>query len=383
MTILNDYGMSKVVPKNFPKAVPLTCRDPALLYGVELEIENVPNAGDMVVPGIDVVRDGSLRNNGMEFITKPMSFSNLAYCLGTFFTKNKLTEANYSERCSIHVHTNVQDLESSQVQTIALLYQVVERILFRWIGHDREYNIFCVPLHQTNITYNKVGAGAEGFRDWEKYTALNFIPMFQQGTIEFRHMNGHPDYKKILVWCSIIGSLFSWARGNSFEDTKKTLVELNTSSAYDTLMFGVFGNLMDEFLPFKDYKSLLEEGVLDVKYSLINKDKPKNGTKKFFVPFDLPQQAPLRPNEWVQIDDMQREEPVAVADGFANPWGQPPQPEQVARQAEGLRAFQQQQLAMERERMRMIQRDGLIRPGVRNPLRAAPIPAPRLRNPEE
>lgn len=377
MTILHNYGMSKVVPKNFPKAVPLPCRDPALLYGVELEIENVPNAGDMVVPGIDVVRDGSLRNNGMEFITKPMSFSNLAYCLGTFFTKNELTEANYSERCSIHVHANVQDLESSQVQTIALLYQVVERILFRWVGHDREHNIFCVPLHQTNITYNTVGNGVESFRGWEKYTALNFIPIFQQGTIEFRHMNGHPDPKKIMVWCNIIGSLFSWARGNSFEDTKKTLVELNTSSAYDTLMFGVFGNLMDEFLPFKDYKSLLEEGVLDVKYSLINKDKPKKAKKNFFVPLDPP-----RPNEWVQIDDMQPPEPGLVANAFVNPWGQPPQPEQVARQAEGLRALQQQ-LAMERERMRMVQRDGLARPGVRNPLRAAPIPAPRLRNPEE
>lgn len=297
MTILNEFKLPKVVPKNFPKAVPLPCKDATLLYGVELEIEGVPQWEQLVVPGMEAKRDGSLRNNGMEFITKPMSFSNLAYCLRLFFAKANLGPANYSERCSIHVHANVQDLELSQVQSIAMLYQVVERLLFRWIGNDREQNIFCVPLHQTNITYNSVGNGVEGFRGWEKYTALNFLPMFSQGTIEFRHMHGHADVERILKWCNLIGCLFAWAKMNTFEQVQQMLLELNTSSAYDTLMFGVFGNLLDEFTSVKDYKELLEEGVLDVKYSIVKKSNTK---KKLPTPDQVWFQEAVQENAWRQ-----------------------------------------------------------------------------------
>lgn len=273
MTIQDLYALKGVVVKNFPKAVPLPCKDPALVYGVELEIENVPGANDMVVPGMEAKRDGSLRNNGMEFITKPMTYSNLAYCLNTFFTKNKLSDANYSERCSIHVHANVLDLEESQVQSIALLYQVVERVLFAWIGYEREENIFCVPWHQTNLTYRTLGGKAEKLRGWEKYTALNFLPMFTQGTLEFRHMHGHHDVARILKWCNIIGSLFAWARAYPLAYTKDLLLQLNTSSAYDLLMHQVFGDLVAEFNNVKNYSVLLEEGVLDIKYALITKEE--------------------------------------------------------------------------------------------------------------
>jgi len=183
-----------------------------------------------------------------------------------------------------------------QVQTLTLLYQVVERLIFRWIGDDRENNIFCVPLHQTAITYSSIGAGPDpgNFRNWEKYTALNFLPMFTQGTVEWRHMAGHCDETRILLWCNIIGAMFAWAKRTPLDVAKQMITELNTSSAYEMFMYDVFTDLMACFVKEPDYKQLLEDGVLDVKYSIYNKKATKPAKKgvKFVRVEDMP---PLRP----------------------------------------------------------------------------------------
>jgi hypothetical protein len=268
MALIRDImGLAPVMPKTFSKAVPLDAPDPGLLYGVELEIENVPHWDELVVTGMDSHADGSLRNNGREFVTKPMSFSNLAYCLTNFFDKAKLDESNYSERCSIHVHTNVQDMEWEQVQTLALVYQAVERLLFTWIGNDRENNIFCVPLHQTNLTYKRFDTDPSVgmFKKWEKYTALNFLPMTTLGTVEWRHMHGHCNKQVILDWCRLIGRLFAYAKRVPLAQAKEMLLELNTSSAYEIFMGEVFG---PEARLFNNVIEPLEDGVLDVKYAL-------------------------------------------------------------------------------------------------------------------
>ena len=303
MLIRDLLGLVPVVPKTFSKVVPQNTADAPLLYGVELEIENVPNWEDMCVAGMESKVDGSLRNNGREFITKPMSYSHLWYCLEKFFTKNKLTEANYSERCSIHVHTNVQDLEWEQLQTIALVYQVVERLLFRWIGHDRESNIFCVPLHQTNITHQRFGADPKDlpFRRWEKYTALNFLPMTSLGTIEWRHMHGHSDFQKIMMWCNLIGHIFNYARNNDYNVVKDFIVSLNTTSAYEHFLGMVFGADMREFT---GGQQELEEGVLDVKYGLFDNKLSKKKTKNLVG--ILADYQPIN-NYFVQADNPARD----------------------------------------------------------------------------
>jgi len=311
MLIRDLYGMAAATPKNYSKVVPQNTPDPLLLYGLELEIENVPNWDDMCVPGMESKADGSLRNNGREFITKPMTFSNLWYCLERFFDKNKLSEANYSERCSIHVHTNVQDLEWEQVQTLALVYQVVERLLFKWIGHDRDSNIFCVPLHQTNITHQRFGQSPAElpFRRWEKYTALNFLPMATLGTVEWRHMNGHCDFTRIMTWCTLIGHIFAYTRNNPYNEVKDFIVSLNTTSAYEHFLGMVFGANMREF---QGMQAELEDGVLDVKYSLFDNKQAKPKSSFFtalgdqFVTFAAAAPA------YVVMDDIEAP-PVAAA----------------------------------------------------------------------
>jgi hypothetical protein len=257
--------------KNFPKATPLPCPDSSLLYGVELEIENTQN-NDWVVPGMEGKEDNSLRNNGWEYVTQPMTFSNLAYCLNLFFTKSKVTAANYSERCSIHVHTNCRDLTWEQVSTLCLLYQMLEPLFFAFVGEERDKNIFCVPWSETQLTYNVINrlkSQPNTLKEWQKYTALNLRTLWTYGTVEWRHMAGTHDMEKILHWCRLIGCLYAYVRKNNLEDTKKFVINLNTSSEYRKSIDVLFGEWA-HLLYVKDYEVMLEAGVLSMKYALLN-----------------------------------------------------------------------------------------------------------------
>lgn len=275
-TIGEWMGMNPTVPHNFNKAVPLACPDATLLYGLELEVEHT-RGPDWVVGGMSGKEDGSLRNSGYEYITKPMSFSNLGFCLDNFFKKTGVTEANYSERCSVHVHTNCRDLTWDQVSTVCLLYQMLEKLLFRFIGHGRDTNIFCVPWSETTLSFNVINniqANPALLKRWQKYTALNLLPLFNtnQGTIEWRHMQGTHDRDRILNWCRIIGCIFAHARKMSLEDTKKFVINLNSTSEYRGVIDALFGEWA-HLLYVPEYELLLEEGVLNMKYALIGEDK--------------------------------------------------------------------------------------------------------------
>lgn len=269
------------------KDVPVVaCADKELVYGVELEIEGLNGAQLDIPEGFVLHQDGSLRNNGAEFVTLPMDFSRLAYALDNFFKKGKFTEKNYSERCSVHVHTNVLNLTWEQLQVLVLTYQVFERVLFGFIGNERDRNIFCVPLYDTLMTRNilegeSVDAMKIGMKTWEKYTALNFLPIFQQGSIEFRHMAGTNDVGKILAWCNIIGRLYVFARTTPMEKAKAFFLTLNTTSFYREAMLEVFKEEANLLIQAPGFEENVEAGILVAKWSLLGnrpyKRKRKSG----------------------------------------------------------------------------------------------------------
>ena len=259
------------------KATPIEAACPSLLYGVELEIEHADRWEDWEGYGYSFKEDHSLRNNGRELVTQPMTISVLKFCLEQFFERSKVTEFNYSERCSVHVHANCRDLSLDQVSVVALLYQVFEVLLFQFIGADRNKNIFCVPWYETTLTYNVINnlksGDHHGLKKWQKYTALNLLPLYRYGTVEFRHMAGTNNLKFIIDWCNLIGCLFAYAKEHTLEQTKEWIIDLNTTSAYRDTLQTVFGNWAD-LLRTPGFEILLEEGVLNMKYALMSTPRP-------------------------------------------------------------------------------------------------------------
>jgi Putative amidoligase enzyme len=266
----------KVAPYTNSRVTPLPCPDPALLYGLELEIEGIQiDPTELYVGGMYGDADNSLRNTplgrGWEYITKPATFSIVNLILTNFFNKAKFTEENYSERCSVHVHCNVQDMLPEQLKTLCLLYQTFEGVLYHFAGGDRENNIFCVPWAQTQITYKLLDTLEQGnvplLRNWQKYTGLNLIPITALGTVEFRHLPGTCDKTRILNWMSLIGCMFRTAKSMEFKQIEDLLLNVNTNSEYTKLVQIVF-NGWEHLIDTHNCATLIEDGIINVKYLL-------------------------------------------------------------------------------------------------------------------
>jgi hypothetical protein len=173
------------------------------------------------------------------------------------------------------VHTNCQDLTFEQLNVLITLYQVFERSLFDFIGEGRDKNIFCVPWYETTLSSSIItriqeqGGGA--LKGWQKYTALNLLPLTTQGTIEFRHMAGTNDIAKILEWLRIIGCMYAYTADHPLiGELRAKVVELNTNSQYRAFFNEVFPPRFTNIIERMDERKL-EEGVVQTKYALIDK----------------------------------------------------------------------------------------------------------------
>lgn len=199
--------------------------------GIEVEVENhaVKTHPDSGVWSNEP--DGSLRNNGTEYITRPIaaSFASLALqeLLGQCLDEK---ECCFGPRTSIHIHVNMQDVAPNIVEDIILLYSVFEKLFFRFTGRGRIKNIYCVPLIDTECLNSMLTKELNATRGgWSKYSALNLLPIAEYGTIEFRHMHGTFDMKKVSIWIRLLTTLCDYVigKGGVREELKKM------SQAYD------------------------------------------------------------------------------------------------------------------------------------------------------
>lgn len=295
-TIRDFFGLAVPVVKNTITSKEV--RDPALLTGLELEIEYADDmdCGDFFT----VTEDGSLRNDGREFISYPMNYGTTAAALQQFFNINTVHPDAYSERTSVHVHVNAQDMSWSQVAGVLAIYQVFEKLLFKFIGNERDKNIFCVPLSESAAAFNACNLLLSNRAhsvvvDWSKYTAFNLLPLQKLGTIEFRHMAGTSDVGRILQWLRIINCIFYYAKNYEYDNIRDMLFNLNTNSQYDSALNKVFGAEAD-LLRCADQVQLIEDGVLNYKYSICKEVAPA------LRPRGLP--AAGAPNAWVEYQNI-------------------------------------------------------------------------------
>ncbi|MDX9756438.1 MAG: amidoligase family protein [Sulfurimonas sp.] len=221
------------------------------IFGIEIEVENIVN--NVTLPfGWEGKEDGSLRNNGVEFITSPAKAKATPFLLTSL--KSALEEAgnipSYSPRTSIHIHLNVLDFTVEQLKSFVLLYLCFESVLFKYVGGNRKDSIFCIPLSHAGYVGNlKRFFSLSEERDrlyntsdkWHKYTSLNLKPMCSFGTIEFRHMPGTDDIDKLIDWITLIIKVKEFSLVNTKEEVYKMCKDLNTSSQYEVFTSNVFG----------------------------------------------------------------------------------------------------------------------------------------------
>jgi Putative amidoligase enzyme len=254
--------------------------DDTAIIGIEVEVEGILDR-EPYLPLWNCIEDGSLRNNGAEYVSVPTKSVDIESSLR--FLKGKLPPSReFSPRTSVHVHLNVQDMQIDQLKTMVLLYIVFEKALFTFVGEKRDRNIHCVPLRETrfldrmNSIFTKFGLREN---TWLKYSALNLCPMGvpSRGTVEFRHMHGTDDVDKLMIWINLILSLRSYAMKNSYDDVYKEVFELNSNSLYRHFLEKVFGEYSRYLVDSPMYGNLekgMEVGISMVKvFFSVNKYK--------------------------------------------------------------------------------------------------------------
>lgn len=198
------------------------------LFGIEIEMEG---AGDYIdrqahedLPtGWRMTHDGSLRNNGVEFISTPVTREEALRLLPRLYAQVQ-EELHSSVRCGIHVHVDMRERTTDQLAPVFATYALVEPILFNYCGLSREENIYCVPWYRAYdepVTLaNAIAKPGHWhlFNEACKYSALYAGPIISFGTIEFRMAPTWMDAERVITWVNIIDDLVAYGKAHTAEE---------------------------------------------------------------------------------------------------------------------------------------------------------------------
>ncbi len=235
------------------------------IAGVECEIESVynPNLG---FAGFEPTEDGSLRNNGIEFISIPLpkealleAFTNLHAHL-EFYNPQEA----FSPRTSTHVHVNCRSFDFAQVKTLVLLYALYEDFFFAMCEPGRRDNIHCVPLTETFLPTLYKKELKYLINGWHKYTALNILPLTKLGTVEFRHLQGTGNSELLKDWLTTLENL--WILAQREVITEQSLCDDASIKRWWWKLFG-HSSRIAPLAP--SINNVIAGSLIDVKFSLI------------------------------------------------------------------------------------------------------------------
>lgn len=236
--------------------------DTGTFVGIEIEAENFDDAHEIseaFQAYWSLTNDGSLRNHGIECVSRPMKGNDILMALMVWEREIQKWDCLRSNaRCGIHVHVNFQDKDLVFLRKFLMLYAVFENSLFRVSG-ERSDNIFCLPITQTENAISEfvregksqplIRAVCKG----EKYSALNIAPLKSYGTLEFRHMETRLDSAEIINWVNTILALYKACDSEeTLQSLKERIETLNTTSEYlafcrETLPDSVFDYLVNDY----------------------------------------------------------------------------------------------------------------------------------------
>lgn len=239
------------------------------LIGVEVELENmigIFRKGHRL-KFWNITEDGSLRNNGAEFVFKqPLGGADIIKACMELekFIRDNDYHPDLTDRTSVHVHLDVRDLSPSQFQRLVILYTIFERVLFKFAGEERFNNIFALPLEgaqgsMTDICQVFKCNGDFRFHvdNTHKYASFNFKSLNRYGSLEFRHHKGEWKSGRLIKWIGIIQSL----KNAAINDVE--LLDIHKKISFDgpmNYLKTVFGKY-SRYLGYDEVESDIMEGV--------------------------------------------------------------------------------------------------------------------------
>lgn len=207
--------------------------------GIELEYEGgitdvlLSNVKEHNIKSWKITGDNSLRdgvelvtNNGIPFgpALEKHIFSDLPALLeGSSFKPTM--------RCGFHVHQDVTSLTCKEFAKLIVIYCLNEAALFEETGNRVSSN-FCVPLFDCDLAQYADAIEALWLSgsvselpnsDDVKYRALNVVPLWKFGTIEYRFMESTTSPEAIYSFISKIMSIKHLSKCDIEEFTPENL----------------------------------------------------------------------------------------------------------------------------------------------------------------
>lgn len=245
--VLDPYCLGQ---RNKDPSTDLVPSDQAI--GIEVEVEKGAGLRGMKTALWVAHGDGSLRNNGQEFITDPFPARDAPEALVDLF-EGGVKSCSFTPRTSVHIHANCRDLTPTQTLDVVLLYMFFERRLYNFVGRNRIKNIYCVPINETLLISGMLNRRFDTVVvRWKKYTGLNLLPLASKGTIEFRQMHGTANVTKLVTWIRMITSMFTYCAKVGTGDLRKKLSALSTKEELDALGKEVFTHDWELLSKFED-----------------------------------------------------------------------------------------------------------------------------------
>lgn len=194
--------------------------------GVELEVENIPSPPRRLRYW-ETKSDGSLRNNGIEFVFRgPMggqdAFNAITELDGTLYN----SEVDLNIRCSTHVHVDARDMTVPELKRFILAYCYYELFLFRQSGEYRVNSNFCTPMSKAEGMIDILSRfwfeSDSSFLDyissnWDKYCSINLLPLRQFGSIEIRMSEAKSRRGQMLRLCNRFLAIQMLAKNSNLE----------------------------------------------------------------------------------------------------------------------------------------------------------------------
>lgn len=276
------------------------------LFGIEIEAEG-HGMHEVKNKFWQTEHDGSLRGNYPEtcaefVLKKPVTRENVVPALESL--KNALEGAvfDFSYRCSVHVHVNVQELTHTQVLNLIYTYLLLEEPLMNYCGKSRKANRFCLRLVDAEgvlATMSKLFRGnaqsvLEFNGDAVRYSALNLAALQKYGSLEFRAMRGNMDTQVIKTWTE---ALFHLRRFALEQANPKAILALFEKLGPKGFMQEVLQEQYDAFTYPRMVKEIQRSFSLslDLPYEFKEVAVPKAekiiGKKMKVNPFDVPMEG--------------------------------------------------------------------------------------------
>lgn len=186
---------------------------PENIIGLEVEMESEGLMG-LNIPAWRKDGDGSLRGHGVEFILEhPLSEKDARKAVDDLYQGFKRADKiKPSDRCGVHVHVNCQRLEIEQVFNYVTLYLILEDLILKWCGEDREGNLFCLRAKDAEwLLYSLIGDKRDmGIfsettnRRMYKYASINIAAIHYYGSLEFRALRTPSSPKPVKDFISLL-----------------------------------------------------------------------------------------------------------------------------------------------------------------------------------